>query len=362
MILTELKTDAKGNVLKWQKVTVECNKCKIHQHGKYEDLRKTAKNSLEKWICRACKSKFPARDEYFGPEIISNLKRNKKGSLITKQRIKVKCSSCSKVVNTDYYSHKKYMSKKPENSLYECHHCILSKRMTLRNKANAGKTLEELYGPEKAKQMRQHQSNLSKSNPSRYQKVNEFNKNRAGKTYIEIYGRDRAEEIYKSFKEGRKKVKAFSRRFGPDNPQFGKPAAESSGRGWKGHYKGHFFRSIMELSFIVNYLNANNIAWESGEQKKHMIPYTSMDNRNRNYFPDFITEKQIIEIKPTRLLNFQNNVNKREAAIEFAKQMNKEFKIYTEKDFRILSKIEIYDLEQAGEVIFTTKGNKNLCV
>lgn len=59
-----------------------------------------------------------------------------------------------------------------------------------------------------------------------------------------------------------------------------------------------------------------------------------------------------------RLLNFGNNINKKEAATEFAKQMNKQFKIYTEKDFRLLSKIEVHDLEQTGDLVFATKGNK----
>jgi hypothetical protein len=357
MLISKLKTDLNGNILKWQKIILECNTCKIQQRGNYNDLLVTAENILEKWICRACKSSFPAKLEYLGPEIVSDLKRNKKGLLITMQRINVKCCSCHKIINTDYYSHKKYMLKKSKCSLYKCQSCIVSENTTARNKLNAGKTYEELYGPEKAKHFRQQLTNLNKQNPSRYQKMNEFNKGRTGKSHIEVYGRERAEEIYKACREGNKNKK-ITRKYGPDNPQFGKPASEFSGRGWKGHYKGVFFRSLMELSFIVNYLNANNIKWDSGEQKKHIIPYVSTDNRNRNYFPDFITETEIIEIKPSRLLSFGNNINKKEAAIEFAKQMNKQFKIYTEKDFRLLSKIEVYDLEQTGDLVFTTKGNK----
>lgn len=359
MLISKLKTDSNGNVLKWQKIILECDECKTQQQGNYEDLRKTAKNIFKNWICRACKSKLPSRIEYVGPEILSELKRNKKGMLLTMQRIRVKCSSCNKVVDTDYYSHKKYMIKKPYNSLYECHHCILSNKTTRRNKLMTGKTYEELYGIKKAEEIRKRLSNLNKQNPGRYKKMNDFNKSRAGKSYIEVYGRSKAEELYKTFREVRKNV-ILKPRYGSDNPQFGKPASEFSGRGWKGHYKGVFFRSLMELSFIVNYLNLKNVAWESGEQKKHAIPYVTNEKRNRNYFPDFITEKEIIEVKPSRLLNFGNNVNKREAATEFAKQMNKQFNTYTEKDFRILSKIEIHDLEQSGDVIFTTKGKTSL--
>ena len=321
MLISKLKTDSNENVLKWQKITLECNVCKIHQCGKYNDLIKTAKNIFIKWICRSCKSKCPATIEYNGPEIISELKRNKKGFLISKQRIQVLCSSCIKIVNTDFWSHKKYMIIKPPNTLYRCHGCLLSEKATQRNKSMSGKTYEDLYGSEKAEQIRQRLSELNKQDPSRYKQMNEFNKNRTGKSYIETYGRDRAEEMYETFRQARKKVK-INPKYGSDNPQFGKPAAETSGRGWKGHYKCKFFRSLMELSFIVNYLNFNNIEWETGEQQKHMIPYTSTSSVKRNYFPDFITKTEIIEIKPSRLLNFGNNINKKDAAIIFANKIN----------------------------------------
>jgi hypothetical protein len=35
---------------------------------------------------------------------------------------------------------------------------------------------------------------------------------------------------------------------------YGKPSPQGSGNGWSGWYKGKYFRSIMELSFIVEYL------------------------------------------------------------------------------------------------------------
>ncbi len=357
MLVSKLKVDSNGEILKWQKIILECNICKTHQRGNYSDLIKTAENVFVEWTCRNCKSELPATIEYAGPEILTVLKRNKKGLLVTMQRIDVRCSVCNKIVNTDYYSHKKYMLSKPAGRAYECHHCIHSRITTERNKSTAGKTFEQLYGEEKAKKFKQNASERMKSNPDSYKQIIEFNKYKKGKNYVQLFGNEKAEELYKKFSVAQKNV-VRKPRYGKDNPQFGKPAAEFSGRGWKGHYKGTFFRSVMELSFIVNYLNANNIKWESGEQTKHKIPYLSTENRNRNYFPDFITETEIIEVKPSRLLNFGNNLNKKEAAIIFANQMNKQYKIYTEKDFRILSKFEIYNLEQTGDVIFATKGKK----
>ena len=55
---------------------------------------------------------------------------------------------------------------------------------------------------------------------------------------------------------------------GENNPMYGKPSPKKSGSGWSGYYKDHYFRSILEFSYLI-YLLENNINFESGEKKKY---------------------------------------------------------------------------------------------
>ncbi len=93
--------------------------------------------------------------------------------------------------------------------------------------------------------------------------------------------------------------KAASERFmGEKNPMFGKVPNKAWGQGWRGRYKGVFFRSLKELFFMI-LLDKFNLAWESGETVEHRIPYFDNQGKKRNYFPDFIvSNKYIFEIKP----------------------------------------------------------------
>ena len=47
---------------------------------------------------------------------------------------------------------------------------------------------------------------------------------------------------------------------GEGNPMFGKPSPEGTGNGWSGWYKGWIFRSLRELSFIVNFVEKNEFS------------------------------------------------------------------------------------------------------
>jgi len=253
------------------------------------------------------------------------------------------CTNCNGIKSVNFYNHVRNILKrfqqKPEYT-YKCSYCTHSEHFRLRNKQNAGKTLEEIYGKEKASQLKKQKSLHNKNNPKIYKNLNLYNKfHKKNKTYEEIYGAEKSILIKnKLSKSGKGK---HSTLIGPKNPQYGKPAHKLSGKSSKGYYKNIFFRSIYELSFIVNVLEENNITWESGELKKHIIPYTTKIGTKRNYFPDFITEKEIIEVKPSALINTEQNISKQQAAKIYAKLKNKIYKIYTEKDFNILNQDKI---------------------
>jgi len=89
------------------------------------------------------------------------------------------------------------------------------------------------------------------------------------------------------------------------------------------------YHSIFELAYMIC-LDEQKVPWT----KKHYIriPYIILDSSKHNYVPDFIIGKNIIEIKPSTLLNYQNNPIKFKAAKKYCKLNGYSFKIVTEKE------------------------------
>lgn len=93
---------------------------------------------------------------------------------------------------------------------------------------------------------------------------------------------------------------------------------ETRSKGISGHYKKFYFRSINELSFIINYLEYKNI--NAIGEKSYYIEYLDKNNKKRKYFPDFTTDKYIFEIKPKRFWYTDEVIYKKKAAEKFAKE------------------------------------------
>lgn len=130
-----------------------------------------------------------------------------------------------------------------------------------------------------------------------------------GKSLISIwterYGTDGGQERMAQFRQ------LCSDNFsGEGNPMYGKPAPQGSGNGWKGWYRDHYFRSLRELSFMMD-RDQRNIPWVSGETMS--IPY-SLDGKLRTYRPDFLCGTVVIELKPQRLIASHSVAAKTEAA------------------------------------------------
>lgn len=138
---------------------------------------------------------------------------------------------------------------------------------------------------------------------------------------------------------------------GSKNPMYGKPSPQGSGNGWSGWFKGVYFRSLLELSYI-KYLIDNNIEFESGELSKYKIEYfDSVKQQTRNYFPDFylIDTNELVEIKPKRLCKSKNNIDK---FAEAFKQFGNKFHIITEDDINKLTDLEIKFLHDSNDLKF----------
>jgi Zn-finger nucleic acid-binding protein len=170
--------------------------------------------------------------------------------------------------------------------------------------------------------------------------------------WVEKYGKEKADKLEK---ERSKKIsKSMS---GKNNPMYGKPSPQGSGNGWSGWYKGWFFRSLKELSYMINVIERFNLKWESCEKGKFAIEYVDVNDKKRNYFPDFLIEnKYIVEIKPKKLWNSFNIKLKQKAA---EKWCNKNGYVYKIRDIE-LNEDKILELYKKGDIKFMKKYNDKI--
>lgn len=207
-----------------------------------------------------------------------------------------------------------------------------------------GKTIYEVwiekYGIEEANIRKEQHANKSKNFGS--------NNGMYGKSVYDIwlqkYGKEEADKRKQLMNE-----KQSNSMLGEKNPMFGKPSPIGSGNGWSGHYKNYYFRSLIELSYLKHLLD-NNIKFENGELKKYHIPYI-INNVNKNYLPDFylIDTKEIIEIKPKKLIQSYENKLKFTAAKE---RLGDKFKILTEDEINIIPINNLLEMHNNKEIIF----------
>ena len=179
-----------------------------------------------------------------------------------------------------------------------------------------------------------------------------------GKTHTEeskIKMRDAVRD-YSVYKTDEFRQKMSNVTTGENNPMYGKPSPNGSGNGWSGWYKGWFFRSIKELTYIVNVIERFNLTWESAENKNYMIEYFDYKGLKRNYFPDFIINKKyLVEIKPKKLFKSDLVIRKQEAALNFCKKNGLKYKL---RSINNLTNKELIDLYLNGEIIFTERYDK----
>lgn len=170
-----------------------------------------------------------------------------------------------------------------------------------------------------------------------------------GKTVHEIWVEKYGEETA-NIKFGDLKRKHSENNKGEKNPMYGKPSPTGSGNGWSGWYKGWYFRSLRELTYMVKVIERFNLKWVSGESNQHKIEYIDYKGDNRNYFPDFIIDgKYIIECKPKKLWNSDNVVRKTEAALKYCELNGL---VYKKRDIGVLSNLEIKYLYENGDIKF----------
>lgn len=272
--------------------------------------------------------------------ILSSIKSNytKQKGIDQTQQILICCDNfeCQKQYEISILAQKSCF-KKYQKDL--CRGCQQKEQIKLgirgKQYINAGKSIQkkftgknyiEIYGKEKALNIKKSMSlKASGKNNSMYGRNDQcsglinYGKSHKGKTNIEIFGKEKAKNIQNKLSQASS---------GKNNPMYGKPAPKGSGNGWSGWYKGTYFRSLKELSFIINVLERFNFKWETGENKNYQIKYFDYWENEKTYFADFIIEdKYLVEIKPKKLWNSDLVKRKKESAIQFCQEKGLKYKL-----------------------------------
>ena len=120
-----------------------------------------------------------------------------------------------------------------------------------------------------------------------------------------------------------------------------------------GWYNGLYFRSSLELSFLVQ---NRYKTFSSCENNRYKIIYND-NGKQRVYYPDFTDGEMVYEIKPTGLLNTHINRLKIQEGI---KVYGENYKVITELETPYITKNLISALIDSGEVKLTDRAEKVL--
>lgn len=263
-----------------------------------------------------------------------------------RQKVNVVCADCSKLFDIATYLIPRHESKYGGTLCRSCiqrrHYAsgIRVSKMAEYNKAQKGKTLEERLGIQKATEVKQKLSekfsgSLNPNYGGRYSKFEAAHEAKKGKTFEEYYGEERAKEL---------KQKISRATSGANNPMYGRSPSKLSGSGLKGYYKSIFFRSYLELSYLIQ-LDKNNIKVESAETDNFRVTY-KLNGIDKTYKPDFYLPEtdEVIEIKWSRFA--QTDTVKTQ--VQFAQKQFSNYKIITEYDIRLVSLEEIKTYIEQG--------------
>jgi hypothetical protein len=255
-----------------------------------------------------------------------------------------KIRKCPKCKNKIFYSNRTNAITSEHRKL-NCRKCsgILMRGIKL-----SDKTIEKLrkinIGKRYSKEVNMSKASYGKNNGMYGRSVLDV--------WKEKYGEEKANKMW----EERSKA-ASIKSSGSNNPMYGKPSPQGSGNGWSGWYKGWFFRSIRELSYVIIIIERFNMNWVSGE-KGFNIKYKNFDGTERNYFPDFvINNKYVVEIKPKKLWNSDWVIRKKEAALKYCKENNLIYKLTDLKSLNFEKMKKLYEL---GIIKFIDRYDKKM--
>lgn len=166
----------------------------------------------------------------------------------------------------------------------------------------------------------------------------------------EKYGKEVADSKLEKLKEGRR-----SRMAGSGNPMWGSPAPLGSGGGWSGWYNGLYFRSLLELAFMLE-LDTRGVNYVSAECLRFRVHYT-YQGKDYTYYPDFYLPEEdgVVELKPLRRTQEGRFLAKKEAA---SKMFN--YRVVTDVEVPKITRDQLKQLVDVKKVKLLPKWQERL--
>jgi len=231
------------------------------------------------------------------------------------------------------------------------------------NKNHIQKRIENTN--QELKQKRWEESNLKKygvKNPSKLESVkNKISKGNKGKQnkrtkkwQEKIIESKKRNGTIKHSEETKNKIRDSLNKYHNENFDRDKYISNENNKNhMSGWYYGLYFRSSLELSFLVK---NKKIKLQTCENKKYGLKY-KYNNKTKMYYPDYTDGNFIYEIKPSSLLKYKINKIK----IKTGKKIyGQKYKIITEKDCPYIKKKIILDLIKSGVLKLTKNGEEKL--
>ena len=250
----------------------------------------------------------------------------------------IECRSKNKTIKRDYWSGK----RQPID--------MVQKRIGNTNQFEKQKTLEstilERYGVSNITELESVKEKISIANKGKIV-------NRSCNWQKNIIISKKQNNTLKHNTETKNKIKKSLTKYHSENLDREKYITTSNNvKHLSGWYNNLYFRSSLELSFLINY---NDKTFTSCEMKEYSVRYIH-NGKIKTYFPDYTDGKFIYEIKPTSLLEYGVNPIKIQKAKEI---FGDTYFVITEIESPYVTKQKIIDLISCG-VIKLTKNSENI--
>jgi len=343
-----------------------CKNC-VYLNKKYETLLKTRKYNKRVLTDEQIEyvKKIWLNQNAVKSFVKASIEKKKKNAYINKTK-KEWFRDCPQCKNQIKYTNKwnRDVAQKRKSICIHCSNKNLGKKQTGKNnpffnKKHTKETRKKISESNKKSEKRKKFIEKTRSEEYRKKLSEAFSgeKNPAYKrgTLYNIWFKKYGEE------EAKKRDIAWRKKLsqglsGRKNFWFGKPPPKGAGNGWSGWYKNWFFRSLHELSYMINVIEKKNLLWESAEKRKYKITYIDEKGKEKNSFADFIIEnKKMVEVKPTKLQNTKDVIEKKRAAKKFCKNNGLKYEMI---DPPFLSSNKIKFLYESNQIIFTKKSEK----